>query len=133
LKRKRGMATWNSQVGVPFERFFKRVSAFSTLQRQRCSMQHVEISADLAPILQLELRKGNRVVRVDVKQWTECDYAVVMAEPLHVGDIEQELRLPATVRFWECRDTHYELQAGYFDDVARHSIAGPLPSQGSLS
>jgi len=90
-------------------------------------MPQVEISADLDPILQLELRKGNRIVRVDKKQWTECEFALVMVEPLHFRDIEQELRLPSTVRFWECRDTHYELQAGYFDDLARHSIAGPLP------
>jgi hypothetical protein len=65
--------------------------------------------------------KGVSMRRRLALAWTECDYAVVMAEPLHVRDIEQELRLPAIVRFWECRDTHYELQAGYFDDVARHS------------
>jgi hypothetical protein len=90
-------------------------------------MLQIEISADLKPILQLELQKGNRVVRVDVKMFTNCDFAVVMAEPLHFREVEQELRLPPAVRFWECRDTHYELGAGFFDDLARHSIAGPLP------
>lgn len=34
LKHTRGMATWNSQVGVPSKRFFERVSTFSTLQRK---------------------------------------------------------------------------------------------------
>ena len=101
------------------------ISNFAT--QRSLKMMQVEISADLDPILQLELGKGNRVVRVDVKMFTECDFAVVMAEPLHVREIGIELCLPPTVRFWECRDTHYELQAGYFDDLARHSIAGPLP------
>jgi len=90
-------------------------------------MMQVEMSAALQPVLEFELAKGNRVVRADVKQWANCDFAVTMAEPLHVRDIQQKLRLPSTVRYWECRDTHYELQAGYFDDLARHSIAGPLP------
>jgi hypothetical protein len=89
-------------------------------------MRPDELSASLRPLLEFELRKGNRVARIDTNIWTECKYAVVMAEPLHVRDIEKELQLGASVRYWECRDTHYELQAGYYDNVARHSIAGPF-------
>lgn len=85
-----------------------------------------DLSSDLRPILAFELNNGNRIVRVDVGQWTECSYAVVMAEPLRVQDIEKKLALARTVRYWECRDTHYEAQAGFFDDLTRQSIAGPL-------
>jgi hypothetical protein len=89
-------------------------------------MAEMELSAALQPVLALELARGNRIARTDVKVWTDCAYGLVMSQPLHVNDIAKELRLPNTVKYWECHDTHYELQAGYYDEVARHSIAGPL-------
>lgn len=83
------------------------------------------LSETLRPIYDLELRLGNRVVRVDEQAWTACDLSVNFEQPLHVDEIAMELQLPASVERWDCDDPHYELQSGYYCNASRHGLAGP--------
>lgn len=85
-----------------------------------------KLSQDLVPIYCLELELGNEVVRIDEPAGTKCPYAVVFGRPLHKREIEMQLKLPRSVRYWECRDPHYAKEAGYLSEVTRHGIAGPL-------
>ncbi len=85
------------------------------------------LSDALRPIYDIELRLGNRVVRVDDRAWTACVLAVVFEQPLHRQEIEAELELPASVVFWDCTDPHYPLESGYYCERAQHSVAGPRP------
>jgi len=85
-----------------------------------------KLSQDLLPIYQLELDKGNEVARVDEPAGTKCPYAVVFKNPLHKAEIESELELPASVKYWESRDSHYPTEAGYYSEATRHAIAGPI-------
>ena len=83
------------------------------------------LSDSLRPIYDLELRIGNRVVRVEDRAWTACMLAVIFEQPLHVRQIESELPLPASVVFWDCTDPHYSLESGYYCETTQHSVAGP--------
>ena len=85
-----------------------------------------DLSPALAPILAAELARGNRVVRVDVPAGTRCPMAVVLALPLDRRAIESGAGLPSTVRFWESRDLHYPVEAGYVCESTRHTLAGPI-------
>lgn len=85
-----------------------------------------KLSQDLLPIYQLELAMGNEVASVDEPAGTECPYAVVFKKPLHKVEIERELELPSSVRYWESRDWHFPKEAGYHSEATRHSIIGPL-------
>lgn len=85
-----------------------------------------KLSQDLLPIYQLELDKGNEVERVDEPAGTECPYAVMFKKPLHKKEIESELHLSESVKYWESRDWHYEKRAGYYSETTRHAIAGPI-------
>lgn len=89
------------------------------------------LSDSLRPIYDLEMRLGNRVVRVDDHAWTECVLAIVFADPLHATEIAAALDLPARVTAWDCTDPHYELQSGYYCKASRHSLAGPRPEAGT--
>jgi hypothetical protein len=73
---------------------------------------------------------GNEVACVDEPAGTECPYQVLFKDALHKKEIESELQLPPSVLYWECRDPHYAIEAGYFSDVSKHSVAGPLVPKG---
>jgi hypothetical protein len=60
-----------------------------------------KLSEDLLPIYKLELDRGNEVAGVDEPAGTKCPYAVVFKKPLHKTEIEAELVLSPTVRFWD--------------------------------
>ena len=66
---------------------------------------------------------------LDSKLGTGCPYAIVFKKALQKEVIENELRLPASVKYWESRDPHYPKEAGYFSDVSRHAIAGPIDGE----
>jgi len=84
------------------------------------------LCADLRPIYDFEIQNGNYIASVQAPAGTKCDYAVVFAEPLTFIGTPAADHLPATVQYWECRDPHYDVEAGYFCQKHRHSIAGPL-------
>jgi hypothetical protein len=86
----------------------------------------LKLSQDLLPLYQLELNRGNEVKRVDEPAGTECPYGVIFKEPLHKQEIESELCLVESVKYWESRDWHYEEQAQYYSEKTRHAIAGPI-------
>lgn len=87
------------------------------------------LSADLLPIYHLEITLGNEMARVEEPAGSACPLAVVFQKPLHLDDIAKAVTLPPTVRYWESRDAHYPVQAGYVCEKTRHAIAGPLASQ----
>jgi len=83
------------------------------------------LSQYLLPIFQLEVSLGNEVERIDEPAGTECPYAVIFKRPLHKKEIEDEIHLAASVKYWESHDCHYETGAGYYCEVTKHSISGP--------
>jgi len=84
------------------------------------------LSKNLRPIYEYELQSGNSVVSVDEPAYTDCPLEVVFRDPLHFDDISRYLSLPDAVEKWENRDTHYPLQAGFYCNETKHSLAGPL-------
>ena len=88
----------------------------------------IKLSEDLLPIYKLELEKGNEVKRIDEPAGTKCPYAVIFKRPLHKTEIESELALLPSVRYWESRDPHYPKEAGFLSEETRHAIAGPINS-----
>lgn len=86
----------------------------------------LQLCADLRPICDFEIAKGNLVAGVAAPVGTKCAYAVSFAEPLAFIGTPAAENLPAHVQYWECRDPHYEIEAGYFCSTHKHSIAGPI-------
>jgi hypothetical protein len=87
----------------------------------------VQLSADLLPIYEFELKLGNQVARTDIPAGTECPLAVVFSAPLHFAEIAKNLRLPPSVNQWTNDDPHYPLEAGFGSTLSKHAIAGPKP------
>lgn len=85
------------------------------------------LSDDLRPIYELEINLGNEVAGIAEPAGTECPYAVIFKNPLHKARIDSELRLAPSVSYWESRDPHYPIEAGYLSETTRHAIAGPIP------
>jgi hypothetical protein len=85
-----------------------------------------KLARDLQAIYDLEIRLGNEVAYVAEPAGTACPYGVGFVHALHKPDIERELSLPATVKYWESRDPHYPIEAGYQCETTRHTIAGPI-------
>ncbi len=85
-----------------------------------------KLSHDLLPIYQLELAMGNEVARVDEPAGTKCPYALVFKRALHKAEIERELELSSSVKYWESRDRHYPQEAGYYSEATGHAVLGPI-------
>lgn len=86
----------------------------------------MHLARELQPIHDLEIRLGNTVDYIAEPAGTACPYAVVFKQPLHTRQIEAELTLPETVRYWESHDPHYPIEAGYQCVITRHTVAGPI-------
>ena len=84
------------------------------------------LCSDLRPIYDHELADGNYVASVAAPAGTKCAYAVTFAAPLTFVDTQAAEGLPSFIQYWECRDPHYDLEAGYFCAKHQHSVAGPL-------
>jgi hypothetical protein len=86
----------------------------------------IAICPDLRLVYDYEVAHGNTVTRIDAPAGTTCEYAIVFAEPLKILGTAATGEMPPVVKHWECRDTHYAIEAGFFCREHRHSIAGPL-------
>jgi hypothetical protein len=84
------------------------------------------LSPDLRPIVELELSLGNQIRFVQTEGWSRCPLAVSFEKPLHFAEIQSRLKLPETVKTWENRDPHYDIEAGFACEKTRHAIAGPI-------
>jgi len=84
------------------------------------------LSKHLNPIVELELKLGNAVVRIDEPAGTHCPLAVVFSHPLHFYDIKKQLVLDPVVERWQNRDPHYALEAGFVCKETGHTVAGPM-------
>ena len=80
----------------------------------------------MRPIFDLEIELGNELSHVEEPAGTRCPYAVVFKQPLHFQAIRERLQLPETIKFWDSRDPHYAIEAGFICETSRHSIAGPI-------
>lgn len=89
------------------------------------------LSPSLQPIVDLELKKGNKVFRIDKPAGSKCPYAIIFKFPLHFQEIKESLTLSSVVEEWENKDPHYPLERGFFCNETQHSIAGP--SSGEFS
>lgn len=94
--------------------------------RTNGSQKMTRLSADLQPIYDLEIARGNEVSHIEEPAGSTCPYAIVFKQPLDKNRILAKLQLPAHVRYWESRDPHYAIEAGFYSDASQHSIAGPL-------
>jgi hypothetical protein len=84
------------------------------------------LSKNLQPIVDLEIRLGNSVLRIDEPAGTSCPLSVVFERPLHFKEIEKSLALGSSVTQWMCRDPHYPKEAGFACGETKHTLAGPL-------
>ncbi|HJT35520.1 MAG TPA: hypothetical protein VJ783_26065 [Pirellulales bacterium] len=84
------------------------------------------LSDDLLPIYRLEIGFGNEVARIDEPAGRACPLAVIFREPLHVDEIASAVTLPPSVTYWESRDGHYPMEAGYACAKTGHAVAAPL-------
>lgn len=84
------------------------------------------LSDDLLPIYQLEIGLGNEVARIDELEGSACPLAVIFRQPLHFDEIRKAITLPSSVRYWESRDGHYPMEAGYACAKTGHALAAPL-------
>ncbi len=86
-----------------------------------------DLSPALLPLVEFELSLGNLIKRVDEKFWTRCPLAIVFAGPLHFAQALAKGLISEGIQRWECRDPHYEIEAGYVDPVTCHTLSGPVP------
>ncbi len=80
----------------------------------------------LHSIYALEISLGNSIASIDTLGYTKCPFAINFKNRLHFEEISKQLELPESVERWENKDSHYSVQAGYFCNKYKHSIAGPL-------
>lgn len=82
------------------------------------------LSPPLLALLDEELAAGNSILRIDEGLWSACPLAVNLSRVMRAVAPD---RLTANdLEWWECRDPHYELQAGVQCRKTRHCLAGPL-------
>ena len=84
------------------------------------------LSNNLKKIYDLELKFGNKVLRIDEPAGTKCPLAVVFKDPIHFSKIEEVYKIPETVKKWENHDQHYPIEAGFVCEITNHVIAGPI-------
>jgi len=87
-----------------------------------------QLSQNLTPIYEIELRLGNVVQSIDEPAGSKCPLALNFLHQLHIAEIRDQIALPASVEYWENRDSHYPMQNGYRCNVTGHVISGPLPT-----
>jgi hypothetical protein len=87
----------------------------------------LELSADLRPIYELELRLGNQLVGVGSPAGTACPLAIIFRDSIHFQEIGERLELPASVIRWDNTDSHYPIESGYRSSTSGHALAGPTP------
>ena len=75
---------------------------------------------------EVEVQHGKTLGYIAEPTGTNCPYAVVFKKPLKIWGTPAAAGLPAVRQAWECRDSHYSLEAGFFCTVHKHSVAGPL-------
>lgn len=85
------------------------------------------LSKALRPIYNLELELGNEVAYTAEPAGTECPLCIGFKQPLHFDEIAARLVPLPTVRKWESRDPHYDIEAGFACQTTRHTLAGPIP------
>jgi hypothetical protein len=90
------------------------------------SLTRQSLSAELRPVYDLEIELANEVSHVEEPAGSSCPYSVIFKRPLHLEAIHERLTLPSDVKFWESRDPHYSIEAGFYCETSRHSIAGPI-------
>jgi len=83
------------------------------------------LCAHLRPLVEAELRRGNRVTNIAEHAWTACDLDVSLEKPIDQEATEREIVPPSGVLYWENDDPHYPREAGYSCKACRHSFAGP--------
>jgi hypothetical protein len=85
----------------------------------------ISICPDLRLVYDYEVAHGNTVARIDAPAGTECEYAIVFAEPLKIWGTAKTGEISPAVKYWECLDTHYAIEVGFYCREHRHSVAGP--------
>ena len=84
------------------------------------------LSPNLQPILALEHKLGNIVVRIDEPAGSDCPLAVVFREPLHFLEAEEAGLISNQVHSWQSSDPHYPSEAGFVCLRTKHALVGPL-------
>lgn len=84
-----------------------------------------DLSDNLRPIFDYEIRRGNSVERIDRPAGTNCPLAVIFSKPLDIQGFTRTYGLPPSVSTWSNRDKHYPMEDGYLCEKTRHVLAGP--------
>lgn len=92
--------------------------------------KNMKLSPYLEPIYNLELSLGNEVERIDEPSWSNCPYGIYFKDKLHFEEIKEKLNLPPFIKYWENKDSHYSLEAGFLCKETMHLISGPLVAKG---
>ncbi len=87
------------------------------------------IRPSLQLIVDLELQKGNKVLRIDEPAGSKCPCSIVFKFPLHFQEIKESLALSSAVEEWGNKDPHYPIERGFFCNETQHSIAGPTSGE----
>jgi len=83
------------------------------------------ISEELKQIIELELKLGNLIERIDEPAGSQCPKAIIFKNKLHLDKIRR-LKLSADIKFWENHDAHYPLECGFNSTSTKETIVGPL-------
>jgi hypothetical protein len=86
----------------------------------------LQLCDDLRLVYDFEVAHGNFVTAISAPAGTKCSYEVIFSEPLKIIGTTNAMQLPEFLQYWENRDPHYDIEAGYFCPKHKHSVAGPL-------
>ncbi len=73
----------------------------------------------------LELANGNTILRIDIPAGSKCPLAIVFCDTLKIWGTPATGEFDPCVRYWESKDPHYEIEAGFICDIHRHVMSAP--------
>jgi hypothetical protein len=85
------------------------------------------LCAKLQPLLEHELKRGNRITARDTG-WSKVALAVRLASPLDMEHLKKAAAADPDLELWQSRDVKNPRETGILCKSARQTLAGPLTS-----
>ena len=85
-----------------------------------------QLTENLKPIVDYEISRGNKILRIDCPAGTLCPLAVVFEKSLDIAAFIKKYGMPDKVEIWSNTDRHYPLEKGYVCEKTRQALSGPL-------
>jgi hypothetical protein len=83
------------------------------------------ICKHLSEILNTELQRGNRIMSIDDKKWSNAVLVFNLEKEIDKEYIKKHLSLPDCVKYSETKDTHYPFKFKYFCSECKNGITSP--------